>query len=158
MRHFDTLNVQKPPQRLPFPRPPSGTRPGFVLSASVVVHQREEARLLGPPLVHRWPFRAPLTQPLERTVYAYPTASHADFYTLCKPLGRAAQMRPATLPESLPVLNHAVPIADEDAHPIGHALCTCSFGAVGVYRAGGDVRIRHHPPPAPVTTGALRGL
>src|SRR5262245_46636960 len=151
IRRFDTLDVQKHPQRLPFPHQPSGKRPGFVLSASVLVHQRAEARIPGPPLSNRWPCRAHMTQPLELSVYSYTKASHACLHTLCQPFGRAHQMRQATLSESLPVPIDEVPIADEDAIPIPNELRKCSFGAVGVYLEVGDVRIRYHPHPAPVT-------
>jgi hypothetical protein len=42
--------------------------------------------------------------------------------TLCQPLGRANQMRQATLPCSLPVLRDERPIADEDTRPVREAL------------------------------------
>jgi hypothetical protein len=75
IRRFHTRDVEKYPQRLPFPLQPSGKRPDFVLPGSVLIDQRAEARLPGPPLTNRWPFRAHMTQPLELSVHSGTKAS-----------------------------------------------------------------------------------
>ena len=90
---FDTLNVQKHPQRLPFPCQATGKRPGFVFPGGVLVAQRVEARIPRPSLPHGGALRAHRTEPLERGVYPPTKASHTGFHTLCEPFRRADEMR-----------------------------------------------------------------
>ena len=62
---FDTLNVQKRPQRLPLLCQAPGPRPGLVSPGGVLVEQRVEACLPRPPLPHGGALRCHRTQPLE---------------------------------------------------------------------------------------------
>ena len=158
MRRFHALDVQQHPQRLSCPLEAPGTRPGFVLPRGVLVQQLLATGIPGPPLAHRGPRWAPMTQPWERGVSTCATARQACLYPCRAPLSRAEQIRPATLSEPLPVRRDAIPSADQHARPVRHEVRPCSCGVVGVYLAGGDVRLRHAPQPAPLPTGEPRGL
>src|SRR5262249_58597753 len=97
MRRFYAPDVQKPPQRLSFSRQTPGKRPSLVLTKDVLVHERVETCIPGPPLSHRWPLCTPMTQPLKLGVYACATARNTRLYMLREPLGRADPMCQATL-------------------------------------------------------------
>ena len=148
---FDTLNVQKHPQRLPFPCQASGKRPGFVFPGGVLVAQRVEARIPRPSLPHGGALRAHRTEPLERGVYPPTKASHTGFHTLCEPCRRADELRSAALPQPFPVLRDTIAITDQDPAPVMHERCARGFGAGGVSLKVGHCRMRHAPQPLPIT-------
>ena len=65
LRCFHILDIQKPPQRLPFSVSTPRSRPGFLLTCGVLTEQMTETCIPGPPLPNYWALRAPMTQPLQ---------------------------------------------------------------------------------------------
>src|SRR6516225_6666861 len=155
---FDTLNVQKQPQRLPLPCPAAGKRPGFVFPSDVVVEQRVAARIPRPPLPHGGALRAHMTQPLELGVDPPTTARHTDFHTLCESFRRADEMRYAALPEAFPGLIDTLAITDQHTSSVMHELRTGGCGTVWVELKVGHCRSRHAPQPLPITRQEPRRL
>jgi hypothetical protein len=75
-----------------------GKRPGLVLAATVLMHERVETRIPRPPLSHGGTLSTHMTQPLQLSVYAPSKVSNTYVHVLCHPFGRADYMRQAALP------------------------------------------------------------
>jgi hypothetical protein len=86
-----------------------------------------------------------MTQPLQLAVHAVSKARNACIKVLSQSLRRAEQMRQATLPESWPVLIDQIPIAHQDAPPVGNELHKRGLEACWVHLEVCDLSIRHAP-------------
>jgi hypothetical protein len=88
----DPWHIEKRPERLAFSLQTPGKRPGFVLTGGVLIEQRTETRIPGPPLPNRWPLHVHMTQPLQLDMHALSKASNPYIEVLSQSLGRADQM------------------------------------------------------------------
>lgn len=155
---FSAWDVEKCPQRLPFPLQPPGKRPGLVLPCGVLTEQMTETRLPGLQLANRGPLRTHMTQPLQLGAHAVSTSSNPPLQVLSQSLGRADQVGQAALPEPRPMLIDPIAITDQDTRPIANARHKRGLGAGGMYLAIRHQGMHYHPQPLPITMRQPGGL
>jgi hypothetical protein len=106
--------------------------PCLVLTGGGLIDQCPEGRLPHTPLPYSGTLRAPMTQPLERSLPPPTTTSQASLETLCQAWDRTDEMRQVALPQAFPGLRETIAFADEAPSPVRNELRKCGFKTIGM--------------------------